>query len=258
MSQISLLQIILLSLYAFIAINDVIHMDFGLNRPVMAGCFAGLIMNDLAFGLAVGATLHLMVMGISTFGGASMPDFMSAALIGKALGSISGEGIEFGIALAIPVGMLLIQLDVFTRFAHTYFQHQAEKAIEDCNIKKIEFMNNIGVVTWGLSRAIPVCLCLCLGSVLVESFVQVFPVWLSTGLKVAGGLLPSVGVAILLKYMPTKKYIAYLLIGFILAAYLKVPMLGISLTGLALALIAFKHSGENIAVVNSGGDDEDE
>ena len=79
---INALQIILLVLYAFIAINDSIHSDFGLNRPLIAGCFAGLVMGDLAFGLTVGATLQLMVLGVSNFGGSSIPDFMSASLIG--------------------------------------------------------------------------------------------------------------------------------------------------------------------------------
>ena len=258
MSDLSFIQILLLTLYAFIAINDAIHMDFGLNRPVIAGCFAGLVMGDITFGLAVGATLQLMVLGVSNFGGSSLPDFMSAALFGTALGSISGKGIEFGIALAIPVGMLLVQLDVFARFANTFFQHQADRAVETCNVKKIEWMNVLGVFMWGLSRAIPVLLCLCLGSGLVKSFVAFFPEWLSVGLKVAGGLLPAVGIAILLKYLPSKKYAAYLLIGFILAAYLKVPMLGISLAGLALAMMAFKRSGETLVATGGQGDDEDE
>ena len=79
--ELRVIQIILLSLYAFVAINDQIHSDFGLNRPLLAGCFAGIVMGDLAFGLTVGATLQLMVLGVSNFGGSSIPDFMSAALI---------------------------------------------------------------------------------------------------------------------------------------------------------------------------------
>ena len=85
------------------------------------------LMGNLSFGLTVGATLQLMVLGVSNFGGSSLPDFMSAALIGTALGTISGKGVEFGIGLAVPVGMLLVQLDVFARFANTFFQHRADR-----------------------------------------------------------------------------------------------------------------------------------
>lgn len=256
--ELRVIQIILLSLYAFVAINDQIHSDFGLNRPLLAGCFAGIVMGDLAFGLTVGATLQLMVLGVSNFGGSSIPDFMSAALIGTALGVISGQGEEFGIGLAVPAGMLLVQIDVLARFANTFFQHQADKYAEEVNLKKIEMMNILGVLMWGLSRAVPVFICLILGSKVVTSFVSYFPVWLSSGLKVAGGLLPAVGIAILLRYLPTKKYIPYLLMGFVLAAYLGVPMLGVAICGLALALLFYRQGGFNEAKAETGGKDDDE
>ena len=256
--ELRVIQIILLSLYAFVAINDQIHSDFGLSRPLLAGCFAGIVMGDLAFGLTVGATLQLMVLGVSNFGGSSIPDFMSAALIGTALGVISGQGEEFGIGLAVPAGMLLVQIDVLARFANTFFQHQADKYAEEVNLKKIEMMNILGVLMWGLSRAVPVFICLILGSKVVTSFVSYFPVWLSSGLKVAGGLLPAVGIAILLRYLPTKKYIPYLLMGFVLAAYLGVPMLGVAICGLALALLFYRQGGFNEAKAETGGMDDDE
>ena len=256
--ELRVIQIILLSLYAFVAINDQIHSDFGLNRPLLAGCFAGIVMGDLAFGLTVGATLQLMVLGVSNFGGSSIPDFMSAALIGTALGVISGQGEEFGIGLAVPAGMLLVQIDVLARFANTFFQHQADKYAEEVNLKKIEMMNILGVLMWGLSRAVPVFICLILGSKVVTSFVSYFPVWLSSGLKVAGGLLPAVGIAILLRYLPTKKYIPDLLMGFVLAAYLGVPMLGVAICGLALALLFYRQGGFNEAKAETGGMDDDE
>lgn len=69
------------------------------------------------------------------------------------------------------------------------------------------------------------------------------PEWLMTGLKTAGGVLPVVGVGILLRYLPTKQYIPYLLLGFFLAAYLKVPMLGVSIVGMVAAMLVFKRDG---------------
>lgn len=56
------------------------------------------------------------------------------------------------------------------------------------------------------------------------------------------GILPVVGIAILLRYLPTNKFVAYLIIGFVAAAYLKVPMLGVALIGVALAIIYFKQN----------------
>ena len=73
--------------------------------------------------------------------------------------------------------------------------------------------------------------------------------------KTAGGVLPVVGVAILLRYLPTKHYIPYLLLGFFLAAYLQVPMLGVSIIGLVAAMLVFKRDSEKGTVATAAAGD---
>ena len=63
--------------------------------------------------------------------------------------------------------------------------------------------------------------------------------------KGSRGLLPAVGIGMLLKYLPTKDYFAYLLVGFVLAVYFQIPILGISLLGAAIALIVYKNRSNN-------------
>lgn len=250
-------QIIALTIYAFVAIIDGLETDIGLSKPIQAGFITGLIMGDVTLGLAVGATLQLMILGVGTYGGASIPDFMTGAIIGTAFGVISGKGLEFAIGLAVPIGLLLVQLDILARFTNTFFQHRAEKYAEDADTKGIERMNILGLLPWGLSRAIPVFVALLFGTEIVQGLLKIFPVWLMGGLKVAGGLLPAVGIAILLKYLPVKRYFGYLLIGFVLASYLKVPMVGVSLIGLALAFIVYRKNDDN-TIILAGGVGEDE
>ena len=80
------------------------------------------------------------------------------------------------------------------------------------------------------------------------------------GLQVAGGILPAVGIALLLRNLPTKDYFAYLLIGFVITVYLKLPLLGVALIAAAIALIEFKRDNDREATVVStvGRMDEDE
>ena len=80
------------------------------------------------------------------------------------------------------------------------------------------------------------------GKDIVNTLVENIPEWLTGGLSVAGGLLPAGGIAILLRYLPVKKYISFLLIGFFAAAYLAVPMLGVAILGVAMAVISFQQS----------------
>jgi mannose PTS system EIIC component len=256
MDHINWIQIIALTVYAFVAIFDALGPDLGLSKPIQAGLVTGLIMGDVKLGLSVGATLQLMILGVGTYGGASIPDFMTGAILGTAFGVISGKGLEFALALAVPIGLFLVQLDVLARFSNTYFQHRADKYAEDGNTRGIEWMNILGVLPWGLSRAIPVFIALLFGSQIVQHLLKVFPDWLMGGLKVAGGILPALGIAILLKYLPAKKYIAYLILGFILAAYLKVPMVGIALVGLALSFMFLQNRKDNSVSVEGVSGDE--
>ena len=52
--------------------------------------------------------------------------------------------------------------------------------------------------------------------------------------------LPVVGIAMLMRYMPVKKFLPFILIGFVLSAYLNVPVLGIAIVGFAAAFGYFK------------------
>lgn len=242
--EIQLWQIIALTILSLIIIWDSLSTAVFDNKPIFTGILAGIIMGDVAMGLAVGATLQLMVLGVGTYGGSSMPDYLTGAIIGTAFAVSSGKGVEFGIGLAVPVGLLMVNLDVLARFCNVFLAKRVEAAIERLDFKGITRNTWLGMATWGISRALPIFLMLIFGNNIVNALVKYMPQWLTGGLSVAGGLLPAVGIAILLRYLPVKKYISYLLIGFFAAAYLKVPMVGIAILGMAMAVLAFRQSQE--------------
>lgn len=113
-------QIILLVILAACTILDALTLVIGLNFPVITGTLAGIIMGDMVLGLAIGATLQLMVLGVGTYGGASIPDFTTGAIVGTVFAVLSGQDAEFAIGLAIPVGLLMVQLDILARFTNTF------------------------------------------------------------------------------------------------------------------------------------------
>ena len=57
----------------------------------------------------------------------------------------------------------------------------------------------------------------------------------------------------LLHYMPAKKYFNYILIGFVMSAYLKMPVLGIALLGVALAYMFYTDNQAKATVGFAGG-----
>lgn len=257
----SFIQIVLLSLYGVVGIWDDLNPGFKLGKPVVAGMFAGIIMGDVETGLLVGGTLQLMILGVGTYGGASIPDYMTGSVVGTAFAVSSGQGLEFGLAIAVPVGLLMVQLDVLGRFCNTYFQHMADRGAEQANWHKVEMGNLLGMIPWGLSRALPIFLALFFGQDIVKTLLDASPEWLMNGLKVAGGILPALGIAILLRYMPLKTYWMYAIAGFVAATYLNIPMLGVALIGLVGAGIAYTRKEVSTVLaadVEEGGTIEDD
>lgn len=237
--DVTAIQIILITIYAFVAINDSLITNT-MTQPVVAGFAAGLIMGDVKIGLSVGATLQLMRLGIAAFGGASIPDYFSGALLGTVFAVVSGEGAKFGIGLAIPVSLLMLQLDVVARFCNVFLLHRIDKAIDDLADYKIGPLVLSGSILWGLSRAIPILIMLIAGSATIQAFTANMPEWLMGGLKTAGGILPVVGIGVLLRYLPVNKFIPFLILGFVLTSYMELPILGVFLIGVVIAMLTYK------------------
>lgn len=156
MGEISFVLILVLMAYTVIGILDQISIQIGPYTPLFAATVTGALMGDLELGLKIGATLQLMTLGVATYGGATVPDYLTGAILGTAYAAISGEGFEYGIAIAIPVGLLLTQLDILGRMSNSFFQHYADKCAEKGNVKGVELANVLGALPWILSRVIPV------------------------------------------------------------------------------------------------------
>ena len=138
---------------------------------------SGMIMGDLKTGLMVGGTLQLMRLGIAAFGEASVPDYFTGAVLGTVFAVISGKGAEYGIGLAVPVSLLMLQLDVVARFCNVYLLHRVDRAIDDMKINRIPRLVLSGSFLWELSRAIPILLMLLVGDAAVSTITRMVDEW---------------------------------------------------------------------------------
>ena len=73
--HVELWQMLLIVLYGFFINYEKNSTMCGTYQPVTCGFIVGLILGDVKTGLTVGGTLQLMSLGISNFGGASVPDY---------------------------------------------------------------------------------------------------------------------------------------------------------------------------------------
>lgn len=233
-------QILLLTLYSAYQICDELTIVSSAGSPVFAGFITGLIMGDLTTGLFIGGSLQLFVLGVGTFGGASRIDATSGAVLATAFSVAQGIKPELAIAtIAVPVATLLAYFDILGRMTTTYFAHRVDAAVERFDYKGIERNYLLGALPWALSRALPVFLALAYGGTFVQAIVDgVAGVkWLAAGLTLAGRMLPGLGFAILLRYLPVKRNLHYFALGFGLTAMLTVLYSNIQTLGGAVSSI---------------------
>lgn len=282
-------QILLLTLYSAYQICDELTIVSSAGSPVFAGLISGLIMGDMKTGLIIGGGLQLVVLGVGTFGGASRIDATSGAVLATAFSVAQGIDPEIAIStIAVPVAALLVYTDILGRFSTTFFAHRIDAAVERFDYKGIERNYLLGAIPWALSRALPVFLALAFGSGLVETLVNFVNdvKWLADGLTLAARMLPGLGFAILLHYLPIKRNLHYLALGFGLTAMLTVifaniqtlggavagvvkdfnggafkalPMIGIAIIGLFLAVLRYtatQRSGNAAATPTSSNNSE--
>ena len=280
-------QVIFLSIYAGYQILDELQFNT-FNQPVFAGLIAGLIMGDMKTGLIIGGGMQLVVLGVGTFGGASKIDANSGTIIAVAFSVALDMNTQQALStLAIPVASLMIQMDVLARMTNTFFAHRIDTHIENMNYKAIERNFLFGIIPWSLSRMIPVALALAFGAHVVRPVVNYLNTdlkWLGDGLTTAGAVLPAVGFAILLRYLPVKKHFPYFILGFIITAIFStvftsvnsvgnamsgmskkfdftessLPMLAVALIGFSLAAIDYKRNTEKPSPTQNSASADDE
>lgn len=239
--EIEVWQLLVLTIFSFVQI--VLHMSIGesaLSRPVTAGVITGLVMGDVETGLFIGGTMELMSLGVAAFGGASVPDYFTATLIGTTLAVVGGLSPEEAVALAVPVALLMVQLDVFGRMANTALAQKAFAYASKGDLKGVVRSNILGILPWGLSRAIPVFVALALGTAVVEELLALIPESIMAGLGVAAGMLPVVGIAILLRYLPFSKLFVYFLMGFILSSVFGLNLLLVTIVAFIIVTIMYQ------------------
>lgn len=211
------------------------------NWPITVGLFAGLIMGNFHTALIIAGTFQLMSLGVAALGGSSVPDYALATVVAVYLNARTGIDTGASIAIGLPVGILAINLDVLTRTINSFIAQKSRNYLEEHKFKKMQLINFVSIFLVAMQAFVPMVILVVLGPSAVQAIIKWIPTWVTTGLNIAGGMLPVVGVAMLLRYMPTSRYIWALLAGFVMAAYGSMPILAISIIGFAMAMYVYKN-----------------
>lgn len=265
-------QLIAVVLVLMIAIFEYLGAEpFILREPLIIGTIAGLILGlPLNVTLTISALSELTYLGVFTIGGASAPDAPVATVVALIFAKILGyttvtiEKLSALVALAVPIAVLSMYIEIaLARAGCSIYSHWADRVINEGKIDLLYPIVTLGTLQWALSKAIPILAIGALGLSTqavdtIRSFVNNPTVaWLMGALGVGGAVMPAVGLAYLLKLMSSKAVIPWFIIGFTLAAYFNLPILGITLVivGLLLAIRfeEIKSILESMSAAGEGG-----
>ncbi|MBW3069225.1 MULTISPECIES: PTS mannose/fructose/sorbose transporter subunit IIC [unclassified Actinomyces] len=235
MHDIGAVQIILVTLVAFLAGCDSVLDERMFYRPIVACTLTGLALGDPTTGIMVGGSLELVSLGWMNVGAAMAPDAALASTVSTVIAIAGGQSHEEAIAVAVPLAVAGQALTIFVRTVNVFFAHQADRFAEDGNMRGIQIMHFIALSLQGLRVAIPTAAVAVVASGdAVQRALGMIPDVVTQGLQIAGGFIVVVGYAMVINMMRARKLMPFFFIGFIVAQSMTTLDTGITLVALGI------------------------
>ena len=225
------MQALLVAVFVTVAFIDSHTTQTRIFRPVVVGPVVGLIMGDVQTGFAVGVTVELMFLAVIFVGTAVPPNPTISTAIATGIAILGGGGTDLAVATALPVSFIGQMAETFQNSViNVYLMHRVEKAAERLDTRGIVANNLIfPMAANALLYGVPTFLAIYFGASYVQAIINAIPAKVITGLSVGGSMIGAVGFALLLNSIKVKKFWPFFLLGFFVAAYLNINMIGIAL-----------------------------
>ncbi|MBI6548259.1 PTS N-acetylgalactosamine transporter subunit IIC [Xenorhabdus lircayensis] len=230
---------LLIALLAGIAGIDLFNGLTHIHRPVVIGPLVGLILGDVTTGLMVGGALELVWMGMVPLAGAQPPNVVMGGVMGTAFAILAHVDPKIAIGIAVPFAIAVQGCITLLFTVYSPMMHKCDNMVKVLNWRGIERVNYLGLLILFCLYFVVSFLPIYFGAEAASAIVQKAPSWLLDGLSVAGGMMPAIGFALLMKIMMKKTYVAYFILGFVSVTFLKMPIIAVALSALAIALIDF-------------------
>ncbi|WP_066496853.1 PTS mannose/fructose/sorbose/N-acetylgalactosamine transporter subunit IIC [Abyssisolibacter fermentans] len=208
-----------------------------INRPIVLAPLVGLVLGDLQAGIMIGATLELVFMGVVTIGAATPPDTVTGSVLGTAFAILTNSGPEIALALALPIAMLSQAAKIGINILRASFMPKALAYAEAGDTKGMERIHWIAYSLMLITMFSIAFVSILIGADAMKVFVDSIPAVILDGMKASAGLLPAVGIALLAKMLISKQFAVFYFLGFILAAYFKLPIMAVAILGIIVAVI---------------------
>lgn len=211
--------------------------------PLTTGTLVGLFMGDPMTGMLAGANIQLIYLGWISAGGTMPSNTIVAGIFGTAMTILSGADPTMAVTFAIPFSMFGLLLNQVYMTVNAAWIHQADKLLDKGNLRGVRFMNFVPSFCMALVLyGIPAFLLVVSGSGWASDLINVVPESVISALQVVGGIMPALGIAMLLNYLGKKKLIPWFFGGFFLTVYSGLGLTAISIFSAIIALVMYLNS----------------
>ena len=228
--------------------------NYTIGRPLVGGLFCGIILGDLKLGIACGVAMQLVYIALVTPGGTVSADVRAISYIGipLAMVAISSRGLNpLGTSaanLAKSVGTLVGTVGTVLYYAvatmNLVWQSFGWKDVENGKLHNL-YAVNFGWpwVSHAIFSFLPTMLLTHFGATAVTALRNALPmdgIPMKT-LFTVGGMLPCVGIAILLRQIVNKPmdFVPFL-VGFTFSASLHLNLVSVTVISLLFATIMYE------------------
>ena len=272
---INLFQAAILGLFACLCSNSCMAGqavgNYTIGRPLVGGLVCGLVLGDLKLGIACGVAMQLVYIALVTPGGTVSADVRAISYIGipLAMVAITSQGLApLGTSaanLAKSVGTLVGTVGTVMYYAvatlNLVWQSFGWKDVENGKLDKLYGVNfGWPWISHILFSFLPTMLFTYFGSTAVTALRNALPmngIPMKT-LFTVGGMLPCVGIAILLRQIVNKTadFIPFL-VGFTLCASLSLNLVSVTVVSLLFAIVMYEiEMSEGTKIVAASGEDD--
>lgn len=231
-------------------------------RPIALAPLVGIVLGNIPEAIKVGAAMELAYIGVVEVGISTPQDMVSASVLGTTFALSTGKGISAALTFGLPLSMLvLIVQNVMYIFVAPLYVNKMDEYAKKAEDRKLSLM-----AFWGgtavnfLPSVLFIMLAYYFGTGFSKQIISVIPQFVQDGLVVASGLLPAFGFALLIQQMLRKDIVPYMILGFALTAYLKIPIIGIAIFGLVIVMILYyneKKLKQQMDLIGKGATDDD-
>ncbi len=244
--QVSIIQAILIGCVYYLGANGTpwftVNLGWAFRRPLLQGTAVGIVLGDPVTGCIVGAAINVIYLAQVTAGGAQTMDEGLAGTLGAAIAIISGLDAEAAVALAVPISLLGNILWTIYMTGDSFIVHRMDALAEKGDARALCIWNVAPSQIFKIILyVIPVAFAVYAGADAITGLVATLQGSIVNDcLTTIGTIFPAIGIAInfraILNSSGNKVYL-YFLIGFVLYAYLSLPLVAISVIAICVAFL---------------------